>query len=1005
MNASDAHLERALEECNDRVNALESSGGPELMDAYVSRGCVLHMLGYGTSAMEDLESAYEMASAAGGADPGLMVKMLTKMGCIAFESGSDPSEYYLEAIRYLPRLKESSGYFDRRSLVRMAVESSHDLLDSEQGELAVPFLERALEFLEGPSDPWTQNRRVEILNLLGEAHDSLNETDAAIECYTKAIDISAGLLDSEAMEEPESLVLALVSRGETYLGIGQPERYIEDAEAAIAILDGISEYRALDDADILVSLHQGIADELIKMGRTEEAEKHLLKAMEIGISGAAADRDGGEFRSTFGHPPVSLLYGPILTLAMQGLFCEHCKSLMPPGTARCRNCGWELDGSNISPQTVLTHIPSKKKRAEEARVLDKADPKAPFMPYPVRGSQLAMIEDILGALNEGKHIIMESGTGTGKTVTSLAAALEHARSTNKKIVYLVRTISQGSQVMRELRAINRIQPVCGMVITGRQKSCPLFRNLEGYEGIPSNVLSMMCDAKKQNSIKGIGGGCRYFDRARVDTESLENYVRANIPDSSDLDTFCENNGICPYEARKALMKSMDVIVVAYTQILTPEIRSSLLANMGLEEDYSRILLIIDEAHNFIDQARDAESFSIDTRMVNAAIDECSTFRSPEVHPGVQMKTFIEYFKNSIRAVATQKLELGKSEVVIQGDFIEDRMMEKFSMTRMEFDGAIDRLVSLGEARTEVLMEKQENRMSDIHILGEAMSNWCTSNSTRYIRSLKVDKDGEVLSAFCMDPRDTSMFLNSLKGAVHMSGTLAPMDQYARVLGLSGNPRFRTYPSPFPPENRKVIYIGDATTATAEMKKDPTHKDRLERYIASLCNSVDKNTLVFFTSYGNMSLMRPYLERHVDKVQYWEERGNSKRTMQKLDAFRNGRNGVFFTVMGGNIAEGIDFPGDELCFAIIVGIPFPPPDANNRAMQAVFDERYAGKGFVYVSLIPAMRKMKQAIGRLIRTETDRGMAVILDSRMARYQSYLPCELSKDPAADAARFFKD
>ena len=75
------------------------------------------------------------------------------------------------------------------------------------------------------------------------------------------------------------------------------------------------------------------------------------------------------------------------------------------------------------------------------------------------------------------------------------------------------------------------------------------------------------------------------------------------------------------------------------------------------------------------------------------------------------------------------------------------------------------------------------------------------------------------------------------------------------------------------------------------------------------------------------------------------------------------------------------------------------------MQSVFDTRYNGKGFHYVSLIPAVRKMKQAIGRLIRTETDRGMAVILDNRMARYQSYLPCELVTDPAAVAARFFKD
>ena len=109
-------------------------------------------------------------------------------------------------------------------------------------------------------------------------------------------------------------------------------------------------------------------------------------------------------------------------------------------------------------------------------------------------------------------------------------------------------------------------------------------------------------------------------------------------------------------------------------------------------------------------------------------------------------------------------------------------------------------------------------------------------------------------------------------------------------------------------------------------------------------------------------------------------------------------------MGGSVAEGIDFPGDELCFAVIVGIPFPPPSPEMQAMSAMYDQRYGdGKGWLYCSEVPAMRKMKQAIGRLIRTETDRGMAVILDSRTSRYAKQLDATLSADPAGDAAKFF--
>jgi len=110
-------------------------------------------------------------------------------------------------------------------------------------------------------------------------------------------------------------------------------------------------------------------------------------------------------------------------------------------------------------------------------------------------------------------------------------------------------------------------------------------------------------------------------------------------------------------------------------------------------------------------------------------------------------------------------------------------------------------------------------------------------------------------------------------------------------------------------------------------------------------------------------------------------------------------------MGGSIAEGIDFPGDELSFAVIVGIPYPPPTVESKAMSDMFDKRYgAGIGWMYVSEVPAVRKMKQAIGRLIRTETDRGMAVVLDSRTSRYEKELDAKLSADPVADAKRFFR-
>ena len=159
---------------------------------------------------------------------------------------------------------------------------------------------------------------------------------------------------------------------------------------------------------------------------------------------------------------------------MQGLFCNKCKSLMPPGTQRCRVCGSTMDGCSVSTQSCLTDLSPRRKA--EPKVVSQPNKDAPYLPYPPRGCQLDIISDIRIALDEGRHIIIESGTGTGKTITSLAASLEHAQSQGKKIIYLTRTISQSDQVMRELRAISSIKSVSGIALTGRNKSCPLFRD-------------------------------------------------------------------------------------------------------------------------------------------------------------------------------------------------------------------------------------------------------------------------------------------------------------------------------------------------------------------------------------------------------------------------------------------------------------------------------------------------------------------------------------------------
>lgn len=695
---------------------------------------------------------------------------------------------------------------------------------------------------------------------------------------------------------------------------------------------------------------------------------------------------------------------------MMGMFCPRCHALVSPVDTRCRSCGASLDELVESTQSVLdVSSLSRPVRKEAPRI--EVVPEAPFMPYRPRGCQMDIIHDMVTALDAGRHFVMESGTGTGKTIISLAAGLDHASRTGKTIVYLTRTISQSDQVMKELRSISKIKGVTGVAITGRAKSCPLFRGIKDFNSIPSHVLSMMCEDTKEKSRHGKAGGCRYFDRIQMCLPQIQNYVDTEFPTSDELDAFCVKLQVCPYETKKLLMKEAKVIAAPYIHILDSDIRDSLMTNLDCAGSPEGLLIIVDEAHNLVDAARESETFRIDRAMVDDAIDECSTYRqNPMVWGDVDLKSFLTILKMSIRAIAIELIPVGSREdtAVIKGNDLEQRIMTKFGMKQTDFDAAIETAIEIGEARTEMLMESDDKRVSYIQEVSTFLKSWCGTASERYVRTVKVDKDGEYIRASCIDPREISMFLNSTKGTVHMSGTLQPLDQYARVIGLSNNCTFRKYPSPFPPENRRVVYTENLTMRWQDLKDDPSMNKRIERTIADLCNSVDKNTLVFFTSYNIMNRMRGYLESHIDRKLYWEESGKAatQRNYNALTTFRSRRDGVLFCVMGGKFAEGIDFPGEELCFAVIVGIPYPPPSPEQAAMTEMFDARYgSGKGWLYCSDVPAQRKIKQAIGRLIRTETDRGMAVILDKRASRFAREMGAEPTTDPVSEAARFFKD
>lgn len=677
-----------------------------------------------------------------------------------------------------------------------------------------------------------------------------------------------------------------------------------------------------------------------------------------------------------------------------GRFCS-CGCLLIPETDRCPQCGRVERGEKRTAGRMVAPV----RKAVPEEKIEEGRP--PLFPYRPRASQIEIVKAVQDAMDQGKHLVMESGTGTGKTVCSLVGALQHAKARRKKVLYLTRTISQSDQIMKELRSISRRQKVSGLPLLGRRKSCLLMRTLAEFEDIPPAALAKLCEERKSRTLAKEKGGCPHFaDFLAIGEVSFLQYSAQELPTAEEFDRYCEKQGACPYEARKALLPLVDVVVVPYVQLLSKEIRSQLFDRMKLTMD--DFVLVVDEAHNLIDAARDQESFDITIHDVEAAETEATDMGNPRLITGVDHGLLCSTLRGIIEEAVREQVPRGSFEAKLGRRFLEGRLRGELELDDEELRSMCANMVNLGEQHVEEMMEAGKEPTSPTLKLGSLLEEWFSVGDSRFVKMISSD-DGGRLKACCLDPQETTVFLREVKGAVHMSGTLQPLKQYADVLDLPADRDMRVFPSPFPPENRLVLYAEDVCAGQREMREDPSMKSRIEDHIIRLCQATDRNTMVFFRSYEMARQMRPRIEEQVDRQLYWEESGSSRRTASSIQAFKKGRDAVFFTVMGGKVAEGLDFPGQELDVAIVVGLPYPPPSLLLDELKQRYDRKYGpGRGWEYASAVPAVRKVQQAVGRLIRTETDRGVAVILDSRISRYKEQLGARPSTDLVKDLVGF---
>ena len=630
------------------------------------------------------------------------------------------------------------------------------------------------------------------------------------------------------------------------------------------------------------------------------------------------------------------------------------------------------------------------------------------LPYKLRSNQQKIIDTIVKGLTTKKHVVIEAPTGSGKTFTSLASALPFVTKKNYKIIYCVRTNSQQEQVIRELKAFAKAgTKISAVAIQGRESMCPQQKNDNELAKSNWSEKSKICKSLKLQSKMG-EAGCPYYRKLLRPSKNLVDTWSSKVYSAEEFTVNAEKEGICPYELNKLLLKEAQVVIVPYVYFFESFIRKYLLGWMNTSID--KVITIVDEAHNLPDWSREAASESLSIESLERASHESEKF-GLLMGDGTPPTFFLDLVGSALKSLGEFHISENDEEGLLPSHIVsldsevptfETEMMSLGRMTLYKLKQQASDLSKMGQLIRQSLLEKGKRPRSYLGSVGDFLCRWLDSIESHSIRL--VGKKPLRLEKVCLDPRVMTGFLDETAGAVLMSGTLSPLSMFRDLVGLKPESELERFDSIFPKENKLVRYVSDVSTSYKELNSNPKVWVQLIDKLESIITKFDGNIALFFPSYK--ILESALNEITLSKPIYKEYSGmKQEELMNTVESFKSDRGSILAGVMGGRLAEGIDYPDTSLEMAIIVGIPYPAPGVRQEALQHYFDVCFHGKGWEYAVESPALRKILQAAGRVIRSENDRGAIVITDGRAGKFADNIPdLELSNDIVTDVENFFE-
>lgn len=598
---------------------------------------------------------------------------------------------------------------------------------------------------------------------------------------------------------------------------------------------------------------------------------------------------------------------------------------------------------------------------------------AEFFPYKnVRPHQDEFIKTVYEAVKNGSSAIVEGSNGLGKTVAVLCACLPSAEEKKLKILYVARTHRQHDRVIEELKAISAKNKVSGISVRGRHEMC--LNKLVRDNAQDSRAVMEICELLKSRN------RCPYYrnmEEKRRQYFEVQEYVTSTPHSASEILKICRTRHFCPYEVVKASLENTIVIALSYLYVFNPQIRNAFLKS--LDTPLSKMILIVDEAHNLPETAVDIASSTLTFYTVKRAEEEAKLHKHKE----------IAVFAKTIRNEIERRAEGVQKEALVEPRSLVASIMEKSGIDNPKKFS--EQVFSTGAAiRRNLLIEGKYPR-SFIHTLGDFMLRWMeTSEDESFVHSLHKYRsrrgfETARLEIIALDPSGmTEPVFSTVHSNVIVSGTLQPLEAYVKITKLPENTVQKVVPAPFPKEHILPIVCNDVTTAME--KRTPEMYLAIKDHIREVVQNTPANTGVFTASFQVLEALKAKeIENELTKPVFYERKGmSSKENEDMVDAFKacSHRGGaVLFGALGGRTSEGVDFPGDQMNSVVIVGVPYAEPTPKVKAQIEYFEKCFPHRGREYGYVIPAMKKASQAAGRPIRTLEDRAAMIFLDYRFS------------------------